>query len=369
MADDRPSGPPQAGNDRSADGRFARQVAFLGGLLLLLWLLYRLRPIVPLFVIGYAIAYVFDPALDWLQARRWPRSAAALLVFLVAFLALLLAALFIVPAVLYQVNQVVLNFDGYQHRLTALLSHWQDRLESVSWGPWLTRSLKDLSTKLQAAAPEIAKRVGEWLTASVHGLMVLLIVPIITYYFMQEIDPLRRKLRLLVPEGRRAEVAQVSADINAMLGRYLRGQLLVCLLVALTTWIFMLVYSWKLGLDYALTLALVAGTLCVVPYVGPFVTALSGALAGYLTTTNPWLGCVIVVGTLVLINQAFDSFITPRIVGRQVGLHPLVVIFALMAAGHLCGLLGMILAVPLAASLKLVLLRLVPKLAEVAEAK
>jgi predicted PurR-regulated permease PerM len=186
------------------------------------------------------------------------------------------------------------------------------------------------------------------------------IIPIVTFYLLQEIDPLRARIVHLVPVPRRARFLELSERVGSVFSGYVRGLIIVCAGFALATGT---VLALIFRLPYSLMIGLISGVLYAVPYVGGLATV--GIVALVALSTHPGTGFVLgVVGTVLLIYQLFDQVITPRVVGGQVGLHPVVSIFALTAGGQLFGLPGMILAVPVAASLQIVLTSLWPQLAE-----
>ncbi|PIY42947.1 MAG: hypothetical protein COZ06_23975 [Armatimonadetes bacterium CG_4_10_14_3_um_filter_66_18] len=360
-------------NQRTQDGPAAeplltrRQVRLLGYAVLaggLLWALYRCRSVFPVFLLGFLLAYIFDPVLDWLQTKGSSRSRATLLVFGVLTVLGLAAAAVLVPIIVSQVQSLVTDYGAYKATLGELASRvegWAGRFDPS--GQTLD-AVREAWTKLGTYAVKLAPRVGAWIAGSVSSLFLLLVLPLITYYFMQEIDPLRARIRRLLPADYAAEIVKISGEINQMLGRYIRGQATVCLLVGASTTAVLLIQTAAFGMRYALLCGLLAGATSVVPFLGASISASVAGLIGYVTTGNSWLCAGLALGSVVGVNQLFDNVITPRIVGKSIGLHPLTVMFALMAGGALSGILGMIIAVPAAASLKALLVHVFPQLQE-----
>jgi len=214
----------------------------------------------------------------------------------------------------------------------------------------------------------IATWVAERLKALLLGLInslsgwlsFLLLLPIATFYFLRDYDPLRRRLFALVPPERQPLVADLAGQINQVLGGYLRGLFIVCSLVGLETTLLLFIGSLLFGTKYWLLLGLLTGLLSVIPYFGIPLAAFLTALISYLT--GGWGAAAVSLVGIFVINLVSDSVVSPRIIGHRVGLHPLLMIFSLLAGGSLFGLAGMILAGPVVASFKVIVVHFWPDL-------
>jgi len=345
------------------DRRLLRLVGY--GLLafFFLWVAWRVREILPLFLLAVFIAYLFDPMLDRLQKRGWSRRMAVWFVYLLFFLLFIVAAVFVVPTTIRQIQNAIHSIPTYQEQLMDLVATAEDFLDRYEVPPQILEALDRGKEKLGELATYLAERVTRWIGGTISSLMLLLLLPILTFYFMNEFDPIRLKLLALVPAEYQDDVVQMSREVNEMLARYVRGQAIVSLLVATVTFAVLSIYSLIFGMKYALTLSVLAGFTCLIPYLGALVNAISVGAAAYLTSAHAPLTCVILsVLSMVVINQVFDNLITPRLVGAKVGMHPLLVLFALMAGGQIYGILGMLIAVPVAGTFKVLLLHLFPRL-------
>jgi predicted PurR-regulated permease PerM len=188
----------------------------------------------------------------------------------------------------------------------------------------------------------------------------MVIIPIVTFYLLQEISTLRARIVNLIPARHREGFINVSERVGDVFSGYVRGLIIVCAGFAVVLGV---VLALLFRLPYALMIALVAGVLYAVPYVGGAATIAIAALVAVATQHGTGFVVGVVMAVLV-VQQLFDQIITPRVVGGLVGLHPVVSLFALTAGGQLFGLPGMILAVPVAASAQVVLTSLWPALAE-----
>ncbi len=336
----------------------------LGGILAVVvcLVLYRIRAIFLPFMIGLFIAYVMDPILAYMEGRGWSRSAAVWTVTGTAVAVLVIVALLIVPPVVGQIQSLALNFGDHVERIESLYDDATARMlaraetgDAPSEAATRLRALLDeASESATEAVPAALKKVGAFLLGSLSSVLVVALVPIITFHFLKEFDPFRESVMRIVPEGRKGDFEAITHKVNAMLGSYLRGLTVVCILVAIASTCMLTVLDWTFGMEYALVIGLLTGVTYAVPYIGATLAAVAAGVFGYATADHNALLCgLLAVGLQIVINQIFDNVVMPRIVGHKVGMHPLLVMFALMAGFELWGILGMLVAVPLAGSIKI----------------
>jgi|GEM_PF-2466124 len=208
-----------------------------------------------------------------------------------------------------------------------------------------------------------ANRFASVIAGSIAGLINLVLIPIITVYILADIDRLRARLFFLMPEQVRGHALTATAEVGGVFGNYLRGLVVVCSLYAVSSFVALMVVSfWFPAMrGYALLLGFMAGLLYAVPYVGALAILVLAAVAALATGSGTW-ALLITAGVLLVLNQAFDMVVYPRVVGGEVGLHPLMALFALLLGGNLMGLWGMLLSVPAAASVQVILFRLFPRI-------
>jgi predicted PurR-regulated permease PerM len=319
------------------------------------WLLYLLAPVLTPFVIAGLLAYLGDPVCDRLQTRGLSRTLAVVVVFLVllgAGLTLLLVMLpllerqlevlavklpqatewlqaKVLPRVAAWLPGGALSFDAESLR-TALSGHWQQI------GGVFTRVLGNVFASGRAVLAWVA---------------YLVLIPVVTFYLLRDWDAFVANLRMLLPRKYEPTVALLASECDAVLGEFLRGQLLVMLVLAV-------VYTgglWLVGLELALLVGMLAGLVSFVPYLGVIVGVLAAGVAAavqFQDVVHPLL-VLLVFG----IGQALEGMVlSPMLVGDRIGMHPVAVIFAVMAGGQLFGFFGVLLALPVAA-IVVVLLR------------
>lgn len=311
---------------------------------LLLWLL---APVLAPFIAAAVLAYVLSPAVQALVARRVPRTLAVLLVELLFALALLALLLLVLPILSKELpalrEQIPLLAKSANDRLGPwLASHGvQLQLDPASIKAfvltYLDANLEDwIATALNSA------RIGGSFLLTVIGNAVLL--PVVMFYLLYDGPQLRARAWALVPPSAREPVGGFLAECDVMLGQYLRGQLLVMAALA----VFYSVALALAGFDLALPIGVFTGLAVFIPYVGFGLGLLLALLAGLLQFAS--LYGLLAVAVVFGLGQLLESFVlTPRLVGERIGLSPLMVIFALLAFGHLLGFVGVLIALPLSA--------------------
>ncbi|MBK9132530.1 MAG: AI-2E family transporter [Gammaproteobacteria bacterium] len=311
-------------------------------------LVYLLAPILTPFLIAALLAYLGSPLVERLTARRLPRVAAVVLVFLLIFGVLLLAPVVAFPLLERQIAVFIERWPDYLNALQTRLIPWlRDTLGIGVQTLDLTQIRQALLDQWQQAGG-IAARAVVAVTQSglaiVQWLLNLTLVPVVTFYLLRDWNDLVRRLRELLPRPIEPEVARLARECDEVLATFLRGQLWVMLSLGL-------IYSvglWLVGLDLAFLIGMGAGLVSFVPYLGPVVGLLAGGIAA-AAQFHDLLHPLLVLGVFML-GQALEGMVlTPWLVGDRVGLHPVAVIFAVMAGGQLFGFVGVLLALPVAA--------------------
>jgi len=325
----------------------------LAVLLVVAGLLYLLSPILMPFVASAALAYLGDPLVDRLELLklgrfRLPRTAAVSLVFLVFVLVLLVLLVVLVPQLEAQISALLKKAPGYLEWLRANVIPWlRERLQIEGSLADLGMLRDALSQHWQQAGGIVAGALGK---VSSSGLALLgwlaniLLIPVITFYLLRDWDHIVEGLRRLLPRASADTWVGLARESDEVLGAFLRGQLAV--MAALS-----LIYVtglWAVGLDFALLIGLLAGIVSFVPYLGLIVGILLAGIASVLQYQGPD-GLLGVAGVFVVAQLLEGSVLTPKLVGDRIGLHPVAVIFAVMAGAQIYGFFGVLLALPVAA--------------------
>jgi predicted PurR-regulated permease PerM len=317
------------------------------------YLLYLLSPILSPFLLAAALAYLCDPLVDRLEARKLSRTLGTVLVLLGLVLVFVLLALILTPLFQAQARLFMQQIPTLVEWAGNTVLPWL----SATFGVDLVRDQAEILAWLRSHVSELGRltpylpKLADSGLAIVGFLTNLLLVPVVLFYLLRDWDSTMAHLADWLPDRLRPRVEGIAKEIDAVLSQFVRGQVMVILVMAL----FYSLGLWLAGLDYALAVGLVAGILVFVPYLGVVVGVLLGTLAawaqfGTLTGLLPVWG-VFAVGQLLE-----GMVVTPWLVGEKVGLHPVAVIFALMAFGQLLGFVGVLIAIP-AAAVSLVALR------------
>jgi len=337
-------------------------VAIIIAIAILIAFLYAIRSILPPFLIAFAIAWLLDPLLHRLQARGCPRILAVSGVYVVFLALFILGVVLLVPAVIDQANQLADDFPEYSDRFREFASDFVARHERTLLRFELPTTLQEIADRykeqVSRAMVSGIKRASSLIVSNLSKVLWFIIIPLVAFYFLNDFDRMRKKGVLFIPERSRPRVTEITSRVGQVFSSYVRGLLIVCLLYGIATTIVLTGFHLK----YGIILGLLAGVLYAVPYVGAIMTTLLVFLVGLATYEHAVVQAALVAGAMVVLNQLFDMLITPRILGKSVGLHPVISLFALMAGGQLFGLVGMVLAVPIAASIQEVAFEFYPEL-------
>lgn len=319
------------------------------------YLVYLLSPILTPFAIAALLAYLFDPLADKLESWKLSRTTAVVLVFLVIFLLMAAIALLLIPSLEEQISRFI-------SRLPTYLAWLRDNVS-----PWLKQNLglktdifdaAELSTLIKShwnTAGGIAQNILSSVTNSsmviVNWLMNCLLIPVVAFYLLRDWDILTARISELIPRPYHQTVTRLATDSNSVLSAFLRGQLSVMLALGI-------IYSvglWLVGIELSLVIGMGAGIVSFIPYLGTIVGLISGLIAALVQFGD--INHIIYVLIVFGIGQLMEGFIlTPWLVGDRIGLHPVAVIFSVLAGGQLFGFVGVLLGLPLAAVI-MVLLR------------
>lgn len=332
-----------------------------------------LSPVLWPLALAAVVACLLAPIVDILETRRLRRSRAILLVFVIAFAAAGAILADVIPQVVDETEQLVAKVPEYTQRLqdqvNQMLAHPPALLRHLGVQPAAGGGAAPAQNPLLASATDWLKarlpEVGEWMlkrlgqVASGIGLLAgLLLVPVYAYYFLLEKRVIERRWREYMPfrsAAAKEEAVFLCEAVSQYLVAYFRGQVLV----AICDGVLYTIGFLSAGLNYAFLLGLAAVGLTMIPFIGAMIICLSALLLAFVQFGD-WLHPVIVLGVVAVVQSLESLFISPKIMGNRVGLHPLVIIIAVMTGTTLLGgILGGILAIPLAAALRVILARYV----------
>ncbi|HEX8464432.1 MAG TPA: AI-2E family transporter [Abditibacterium sp.] len=353
--------------NRNLDATVLRYVGF--GLLFLSVAvgLYLVRGALPLFLFAGFIAYALEPVLQKLERNGRSRRSAVGFVFAI-YVLISLIFLSLLATAFQQGLTLADKIPTYNQKVTELVQNNRRKLDDSKLPLAVKASINDAINggmkRISAEVPSIATGVAAAGVTGVGGfLLKLFLLNLIALGVMLEAQTIRGRLMMLVPPLYRRDIAELSLSINELLGRYVRGQLIVCGTFGVLCTVAFEILGRIYGMQYPLVLGAIAALIYIIPYIGlASITAIS-VLTAYLTAREPIPCALAVLGCCIVFNLFVDYGLAPRVLGKGVGLHPLMVIFAILCGLQVAGPLGTIFAVPVFAALRVIAIYIFPQLA------
>lgn len=326
----------------------AKQTLWWGSIFIFtLGLLYILSPILLPFVAGMAIAYIFDPLCDWLEKKGASRLIATILITTIIGLLFIGVLIGLVPLIVNQLTSLLHNLPDMIRRLQQFIEpfyvQFQDRFHLPSLDGLISTSAGNAGSGVQLITGALSSVLLQGL-ALANLLSLLFITPVVAFYLLRDWDHFTGKVDQLLPRKHAQTIRALIQEINELLAGFARGQASVCAILAL----FYGVGYLSVGVPFGFAIGIIAGLLSFIPYVGSAIGIILAILASLLSD-HIWLTIGLAIGIFITGQVMEGNFLTPKLVGDRVRLHPVWVIFALLAFGSLFGFVGLLLAVPAAA--------------------
>lgn len=324
------------------------------GLASVLSLVYVLKAALTPLAAAFIIAYLFDPLIDRFEARRVKRSASITLLLVVVGGGSLLALAVVLPRLIGELGLLAQELPAYLQRIADTLVPRFQELTGMAVPQTVSELLEQIRTgELELpldALRNFLQGLLTFMTGTVSGVIGLLIVPILAYYALVEFDSLKGRALALVPPRHQAYVAERAGIVDGLVSGFLRGQLTI----AVTLGVLYAIGFSLIGIDLAIGVGILAGVMALIPYLGN-VVAVTAATGLCLLKFGVDIHLALVLGWYAVVQNLEGWYLTPRIMGRSVGLHPAVVIIALLIGADLLGFVGLLIAVPLTAVIKVFL--------------
>lgn len=295
--------------------------------------------------------YLFNPIIDWLEKHKWKRGWAIVLLYLVIIGLLILLFSFVIPAVKDQIVSLFKSFPGYWDQITqkfdefsrsSLFDQLKDKLNTN-----MSDIMKTLSTKGTSVINSAISSIGSIVGTVTEVVLAIVTTPLVLFYLLKDGKKLPDFLLKMLPVNGRAHTRQVLGEANHQISSYIRGQIIVSLCIGILLFIGYLI----IGLPYALTLAIIAACTSIVPYLGPAIAITPAIIIAIVT--SPWLLIKLIIVWCV-VQLLEGKFISPQVMGKTLKVHPITILFVILVAGNLFGVLGVIFAVPGYAVLKVI---------------
>ncbi|EKZ4624731.1 AI-2E family transporter [Listeria monocytogenes] len=295
--------------------------------------------------------YLFNPIIDWLEKHKWKRGWAIALLYLVIIGLIILLFSFVIPAVKDQIVSLFKSFPGYWDQITqkfdefsrsSLFDQIKDKLNTN-----MSDIMKILSTKGTSVINSAISSIGSIVGTVTEVVLAIVTTPLVLFYLLKDGKKLPDFLLKMLPVNGRAHTRQVLGEANHQISSYIRGQIIVSLCIGILLFIGYLI----IGLPYALTLAIIAACTSIVPYLGPAIAITPAIIIAIVT--SPWLLIKLIIVWCV-VQLLEGKFISPQVMGKTLKVHPITILFVILVAGNLFGILGVIFAVPGYAVLKVI---------------
>lgn len=295
--------------------------------------------------------YLFNPIIDWLEKHKWKRGWAIALLYLVIIGLLILLFSFVIPAVKDQIVSLFKSFPRYWDQITqkfdefsrsSLFDQLKDKLNTN-----MSDIMKTLSTKGTSVINSAISSIGSIVGTVTEVVLAIVTTPLVLFYLLKDGKKLPDFLLKMLPVNGRAHTRQVLGEANHQISSYIRGQIIVSLCIGILLFIGYLI----IGLPYALTLAIIAACTSIVPYLGPAIAITPAIIIAIVT--SPWLLIKLIIVWCV-VQLLEGKFISPQVMGKTLKVHPITILFVILVAGNLFGVLGVIFAVPGYAVLKVI---------------
>ncbi|OGY47807.1 MAG: hypothetical protein A3J65_02235 [Candidatus Buchananbacteria bacterium RIFCSPHIGHO2_02_FULL_45_11b] len=312
----------------------------VAGILLFLFFAYFIRDILLMIFIAIIFAALIEPAVNFLENKKIPRVLSAIGIYLALFLLLALVIRMIIPPIAEQVALLINNFPELWNKGAANFSAWQQYSQEQG----LVNNVQQGLTGLQAGLQKAASGVYSFVLAVFSDLMNFVVILVITFYLVLQKDAIPKMFIAVAPEKHHPYLIDLISRIQSKIGDWVRGQLILCLIIGSLSFIGLIFLLPK----YALMLAIFAGLMEIIPYLGPTISAIP---AVFLALMGPPISLTRALAVLILcvvIQLAENNLIVPQVMKKQVGLNPVVVIVIMLIGAQIAGIIGIFLAIPVA---------------------
>ncbi len=304
-----------------------------------------LKAILGPFIVAMIISYVLNPIVSLLSQRKVPRTAAVLLIYAVFILTMTVIVMNLIPMFLKQLREL----NEHMPQLTMKAQSLVSGMNNSSWVPdsvseGINHALHEVEDGIARGVSNFVNGIGN----TINFLFIAFIIPFLVFYILKDFRLMEKTALTFIPRKHRKHMIKLILDIDSALGNYIRGQFIVCVIVGILAYI----GYWIIDMPYPLLLASIVMIFNIIPYLGPFF----GAAPAIMMASTISLKMMLLVALVNLCVQILEgNVISPQVVGRTLHMHPLLIIFVLLIGGEVAGIVGLILAVPFFAALKVLI--------------
>lgn len=328
---------------------------FFWGILLVLTGLFThaISDVLAPFLIAFVFAYILQPIIDRnCQKYGIGRRVVSIFIFLIFVSSFVLIMLILVPIIYNQVALFVKKIPQYRLYFQKSLTSLSESVSAVD--PEASKKVIEAATaamnSMFSIVTSFANHIWEYTIATINIFTIIALVPIILYYFMRDWTEIVETAQSLMPENGKSKIREIIISINQLLSAYIRGQLIICLLLT----VYYVIGLSLIGIDLALLLGILSGFLIIIPFIGALASFFLAVLSCYVTF-GPGAELLYVTGLFVFGHTVEGYILAPKIIGNKIGLHPVWILFSVFAAGSLFGFIGILFAIPIAGIVKVLL--------------
>lgn len=319
------------------------------GLLFVGLFLFVVRTAVVPFVYALILAYLLAPLVNHLERRGVNRVGAILFLYIVLAALLVLFVVGVLPLTITELDAFADMIPTYTKEASMRLNQMQRFYSHCTLPVSLRKVVDETIVRVEDTLLRHIRSVAEFIVSLFSHALAIVIAPILSFYMLRDLALIKDTFFALLPASESKDIGHLLRELDAVLGGFIRGHLLVSLIVGVLSFIGLTL----LRIDFALLIGIVAGVFDIIPYFGPVIGALPAVIIALLESP---LKAFYVAVLFLMIHQLESTIISPKILGERVGLHPLTVIFVILVGGQLAGIVGVLVAVPLTAGLKVFLL-------------
>ena len=303
-------------------------------------------------ILSGLLYYLLNPIVDWMEKHKINRVIAISIVFVIIALFIIWGLAVAIPNLQHQVVTFARNVPSYLEDADKVINDLVTKRLPDDFRPQLEQVLANFSSQATSWASDISSRAVNWLSALISAtsqvIVALIIMPFMLFYLLRDGKGLRDHITQFLPTKFREPVGKILTDVNQQLSNYVRGQITVAVIVA----IMFIIFFKIIGLRYAVTLGISAGVLNLVPYLGSFLAMIPALVLGLIAGPVMLLKVIIVF----IVEQTIEGrFVSPLILGSQLNIHPITILFVLLTSGSMFGIWGVLLGIPIYASAKVVI--------------
>ncbi len=297
------------------------------------------------------IAYLLSPIVRFLEEKGFKRIWGVVFLYATVIIAIIISSITITPKITRETSKLIELLPQYSKQANVLVNRVYAGIKQLDdLSPQLTgvkEVIQDNIGDIERVIIDVFRKITNGIIDLLSNIITLALIPIFAFYFLKDADYFKKKITFLIPKTCREECLDIGKDIDKLLSKFIRGQMIVAAIVGILSTIAML----ALRIDFAFLIGFIAGISNIIPYIGPIIGAIPAVAIALLDTPTKAIWVVI---AFIIIQQIESAILSPKIVGDSVGLHPVFVILALIVGNEWYGVLGMLFAIPIAASIKIV---------------